>query len=155
MAAAGIRYRRTSPNHELSSPGAKPIERVFGTGGIQEEICNDLRVRDLGRKGKEVPAALLLEVIAGAIASVNARIGRRGRGMNGRSFDQVFAEKFNPTKTTNVSHLTRNLFALNSEIVSVQRDGLITIKAGRGQEKNKYWSPDSREYRYRQIRGKA
>jgi hypothetical protein len=148
---AGIKHHFTSPNHEMSSPGAKPVERAFGIGGIHNLILNNPRIRDLGTKGKPVPVVLLREVIAEEIARFNSREGRRGKHMQGRSFDQIFAESFSQANRVNVSHFTRDLFLLNREEATVQSNGLITINAGRGQEKNRYWSQKSSEYAKQRV----
>ncbi len=148
---AGIQHHFTNPNHEMSSPGAKPVERIFGKGGIHQMIRNNPRIRDLGSKSKPVPEALLREVIAEEIARFNAREGRRGKGMRGRSFDQVFAESFTQRHVVKVSPFTLNLFLLNREVVTIQRDGLISINAGRGEEKNSYWSPDSSRHARQRV----
>lgn len=139
MRMAGIEYHFTNPNHEMSSPGSKPIERAFGKGGIHSMIRNNPRVRGLGTLKNPVPEALLREVIAEEIARFNAREGRRGMGMNGKSFDQVFAAHFSPVQDT-ISPFMHKLFLLNKETVTIQRNGRIAINAGRGEGKNTYWS---------------
>lgn len=135
----GIEYHFTNPNHEMSSPGSKPIERAFGIGGIRDMIINSPRLRGLGSMKKPVPVALLREVIAEEMARYNAIDGRRGRGMNNKSFNQVFEENFHPTQPL-LSQAMRDLFLMDAETVTVSKDGKIRINAGRGEEKNAYWS---------------
>lgn len=146
-----IQHHFTSPNHEMSSPGAKPVERIFGKGGIHQMIRNNPQIRDLGSKSKPVPEDLLREVIAEEIARFNARTGRRGKGMRGRSFNQVFEESFSQRSVKMASPFTLNLFLLNRETVTIQRDGLVAINAGRGEEKNRYWSPKSSFYAKQKV----
>lgn len=148
---AGIEHHFTSPNHEMSSPGAKPVERIFGKGGIHQMIRNNPHIREMGTLKNPVPVALLLNVIAEEIARFNARTGRRGKGMNGRSFDQVFAESFSKAHVSKVSPFIKNLFLLDRETVTIQKDGLIAINAGRGEAKNRYWSTDSRKYAKQKV----
>lgn len=138
----GINFRFTNPDHEMSSPGSKPVERAFGVGGLHETILVNPLIRDLGSLKKPVPVALLLEVIAEEVARFNARDKRRGMGMDGKSCDQVYAENFSPVQDM-LSPWMRDLWLMNRETVTVRKDGLIAISAGRGQGKNEYWSETS------------
>lgn len=145
MQLADIEYHFTNPDHEKSSPGSKPIERAFGKGCIHAMIRNNPRLRGLGTLKHPVPVALLRDVIAEEIARFNAREGRRGLGMDGKSFDQVFAAHFSPRQDA-VSPFIRELFLLNKETVTIQRNGRIAINAGRGEGRNTYWSPVSGDH---------
>lgn len=105
-------------------------------------IRHNPRIRDFGSLKKPVPVALLLEIITEEMARFNTRIGRRGMGMDGKSFDQVFAEHFSSVQDR-LSPWMRNLWLMNRETVTIRKDGLIAINAGRGQGKNEYWSETS------------
>lgn len=79
----------------------KPIERVFrdmkkldGANDIRDRGAFDGRTdmsKSRPRKGF-IPAAELREMIGARYREWNARLGRRGFGMNGRSHDQAFEE---------------------------------------------------------------
>ena len=86
----------STPYHGQS----KPIERAFRD--LASDIAKDVHLRGAytGNKpdakpenygSKAVPLEKFLEVVADGIRRHNARRGRRGMGMEGRSFDEVFA----------------------------------------------------------------
>lgn len=135
---AEIECHFTNPDHEMSSPGAKPIERVWRD--YHKMIKNNPRLAGYGTKKRPVPVALLLEVIDEEINRYNAQTGRRGHGMNGKSHNQVFEENFDKQQQVVISPFDRDLFLLNREIVIVQPNGRIAINAGQGEGKNTYWS---------------
>lgn len=140
---AGIECHFTNPDHEMSSPGAKPIERVWRD--LHKMIKNNPCLAGYGTKKNPVPSTLLLEVIDEEINRFNAQTGRRGHGMNGKSHNQVFNENFNKVQV-GVSPFDRDLFLLNREIITVQANGRIAINAGQGEGKNTYWSEISSQY---------
>ena len=89
----------TTPYHGQS----KPIERAFRD--MASDIAKDVRLRGAytGNKpdakpenygSKAAPLDKFLEVVAEGIRRHNARRGRRGMGMEGRSFDEVFAVSY-------------------------------------------------------------
>lgn len=145
----GIECHFTLPDHEMSSPGAKPIERVWRD--YHGMIKNNPRLAGYGTKKKPVPVALLQEVIDEEINRFNAQTGRRGHGMNGKSCNQVFDENFNKLQQIYISPFDRDLFLLNREVVTVQPNGRIAINAGRGEGKNTYFSEISRLYARQKV----
>ena len=138
----------TNPDHELSSPGSKPIERVWRD--LHRHILNNPRLFGTGTKKNPVSEALLREVIAEEVARYNSQKGRRGAGMDGKSCDEVYAENFQPSQHM-VSPFMRSMYLLNREIVTVQRNGRVALKAGRGEGQNTYWSELSSEYAGRKL----
>lgn len=148
---SGIKHHFTLPDHSLSSPGSKPIERAFGKGGLHQMIRKNPRLRGMGTLKTPVPAALLQEIIKEEVERFNAREGRRGMGMNDRSFNQVFAESYMKQHVVGISDFTRSLYLLEREVVKVGKDGLVVLNAGRGEGKNRYWSPVSSNYSGQQV----
>ncbi|WP_275100110.1 transposase domain-containing protein [Sedimenticola hydrogenitrophicus] len=82
---------------------SKPIERAFRD--LASDVSKDARLAGAytGKNptakpenygSRAVPLARFLEVLEDGIRQHNARKGRRGMGMDGRSFDEVFAESY-------------------------------------------------------------
>lgn len=89
----GIEVHFTNPARDTMNPGAKRIERLYGRGGLHDEVQQHPRIRDLGRsKDRPVPLAEFEAAFAEAVQSVNRRRGRRGLGCDGRSYEQLFRE---------------------------------------------------------------
>ena len=89
----GIEVHFTNPARDTMNPGAKRIERLYGRGGLHDEVQQHPRIRDLGRsKDRPVPLAEFEAAFAEAVQSVNRRPGRRGLGCDGRSYEQLFRE---------------------------------------------------------------
>ena len=97
VGSEGIHW--TTPYHGQS----KPIERAFRD--LASDIAKDYRLRGAytGNKpdakpdnygSKAVPLEKFLEVVADGIRQHNARRGRRGMGLDGRSFDEAFRESY-------------------------------------------------------------
>ena len=89
----------TTPYHGQS----KPIERAFRD--LATDIAKDVRLQGAytGNKptakpenyrSKAIPLKQFLEVVADGIRQHNARRGRRGLGLAGRSFDEAFRESY-------------------------------------------------------------
>ena len=97
VGSEGIHW--TTPYHGQS----KPIERAFRD--LATDIAKDIRLRGAytGNKpdakpenyrSKAVPLEKFLEVLEDGIRQHNARHGRRGAGLDGRSFDEAFRESY-------------------------------------------------------------
>ena len=118
---------------------SKPIERTFRD--IASDIDKDHRLRGAytGNKpdakpenyaSKAIPLEKFIQVFADGIAQHNARRGRRGRGMDGRSFDEAFQESYERHVTDiprpSESQLTRWL--LGAEKIRAHKDsGAVTL----------------------------
>lgn len=83
-------------------------------------IRKNPRLRGMGTLKTPVPVALLQEIIKEEVERFNAREGRRGMGMNGRSFNQVFAESYMKQHVVGISDFTRSLYLLEREVVMIQ-----------------------------------
>lgn len=155
-----------------ATPGhgqAKPIERMFGVGGIGEFIdkapelagawtgASPLDKPEYDGKTKTVKLADLERVIAREVAAQNAREGRRGAIHQGRSFDAVFDESYAASQAVirRPTEAQRRLWLLATEPVRASaRNGEVTLDAGRvvGERvANRYWSPDMTEHAGRQV----
>lgn len=97
VGSEGIHW--TTPYHGQS----KPIERAFRD--LATDIAKDYRLRGAytGNKpdakpdnyrSKAIPLKQFLEVLADGIRQHNARRGRRGLGLDGRSFDEAFQASY-------------------------------------------------------------
>lgn len=125
---------------------AKPIERAF------RDFAHDLA------KGPEfegaytghnpvskpdnyderaVPFAEFEAIVRREIAFYNAQPGRRGAGMNGRSFDEVFAEGMGRQIRPKASAAQLRLCLLASKAVAMDaKSGAVAV------EGHRYWSPE-------------
>ena len=139
-----------------ATPGhgqAKPVERAFGRGGLSEYVDKYPAFDGRGTKKRPVPLAEFLQVLDQEVAAFNARMGRTGRGMNGRSFDQVFAESYARTVVRKATAEQRRLWLLACDSITCSRqDASITIKFYNGpQGQNRYWSEALSPYAGRKV----
>lgn len=146
-----------------STPGhgqAKPVERVFGVGGMGELIdkapelagawtgASPVDKPEYDGKSRTVPLAQLEAVIVREVAAFNAREGRRSPVHQGKSFDAVFNESYERSTIRRAPEAQRRLWLLATEPVRANsRDGAITLDAGRlsrtevmPMQANRYWS---------------
>ncbi|GEM_PF-6929721 len=142
LAQLGIEVRFTNPDHNVSNPGVKPIERAFGQGGLHDQIATHPSFNDRGYStATAIPVAELEAILPQEVARFNARSGRRSAVCNGRSFDETFAEAVKHTPIRKIPESTRSLLLLMSEVVPVQKSGVISLKAGKGPNgRNRYWT---------------
>lgn len=139
----GMEPRFTHPDKLQGNPGAKPIERAFGQGGLHAMIATHPRFANRGySKASAIGVAELREVVAEEVARHNARTGRRTRACNGvLSFDQAWAESIAQSAPRVLSESQRKLLLTCREVVTVDRAGVATIKAGQGpMGRNRYHS---------------
>lgn len=153
-----------------ATPGhgqAKPIERVFGRGGLGEFVdkapefagawtgASPLDKPEYDGKARAVALADLERVIAREVAAWNARDGRRGAIHQGRSCDAVFDESYANAAIRRATEAQRRLWLLATEPVrAAAKDGAITLDAGRvvGERvANRYWSAEMADYAGRQV----
>lgn len=139
-----------------ATPGhgqAKPIERAFGVGGLSEYVDKHPAWDGRGTKARPVPLAEFDRILADEIAAWNARTGRTGREMYGRSFDQVFSESFAQATIPVATLEQRRLWLLACDNVTCHRDdGSITIKFYNTPDgQNRYWNECLSKYAGRKI----
>lgn len=126
----------TNPSKEHGNPGAKPIERAFGIGGIHDLINSNPRLiaADCFRKANPASVELVREVIAEEVARFNARTQRRTQACRGvLSFDQAWTEGVAMQAPRTLSDTQRRLLLMAREVVTADsRNGELRLKAGRG-----------------------
>jgi hypothetical protein len=125
---------------------AKPVERAFRdfahgiakTAAFEGAYTGHNPVSKPENYGERaIPLAEFDAIVRREIAFHNARLGRRGAGMNGRSFDQVFAEGVARRPARRVTPEQLRLCLLSSRPVSMdQKDHSVRV------EGHRYWSPD-------------
>lgn len=125
---------------------AKPIERAFRN--YAQEIARHPAFEGAytGRNTVEkpdnygsryIPIAEFEAIVRAEMAAQNERIGRRGIGMNGRSFDQAFAEGVERTGLRRATQEQLRMALLASQPVTLDaRENTVKLHGGR------YWSPE-------------
>lgn len=133
----------TNPDKETGNPGAKPIERAFGIGGLHSELATNPRLVGRGYSAATaIPVEELRAVIAEEVARHNARSKRRTQACRGvLSFDQAWEEAVAQQAPRVLSERQRRLLLMSREVVTADsRTGTLTLRAGRGpQGANRYW----------------
>ncbi len=165
FALMNVDVRWATPGHGQ----AKPVERVFGIGGLGEYVDkapelagawtgpNAMNKPEYDGRVRTVDLAQLEQVLAREVAAFNARTGRRGAMQQGGSFDQLFDESYAAAQALirRPTEAQRRLWLLATEPVRASsRNGEITLDAGRvvGERvANRYWSPELTEHAGRQV----
>lgn len=121
---------------------AKPVERAFGVGGMEEYIDKhpalagaytgpNPQAKPENYASRAVDAELFLQTIAEGVAMFNARVGRDTEMCEGRySFDQVFERDFPNTIVRKPTEEQLRMFLLPAEAVTVKFNGEFTLHAG-------------------------
>ena len=153
----GIQPHFTNPDHTMSNPGVKPIERSFGIGGIHDMVATHPRIINRGFSMKTaIPVEEFMEVVAEEVKRFNARPKRRTDVCRGvLSFDEAFNESFAKATVRKATDAQRRLLLLMPErIRAATRNGEITLKAGAGPHgKNRYWAEALTEFKGEQLVG--
>ena len=140
----GMAPHFTNPDKEVGNPGAKPIERGFGIGGLHSEVATHPKFINRGfSKATAIDVAELRVVIAEEVARHNMRTGRRTDACRGvLSFDQAWEEAVAATQPRVLTDSQRRLLLMSREVVTAdRRSGMFTLEAGRGPHcLNRYWS---------------
>jgi Mu transposase/Mu DNA binding protein/Mu DNA-binding protein/Mu transposase-like protein len=162
FALFNVRVHWATPGHGQ----AKPIERVFGIGGIGEYVDKAPEFKgawagsstqdkpEYDGSTKAVPIEQLHQVIAREVEAWNVREGRRGAIAKGRSFEAVFAESYASVTVRKPSEAQRRLWLLSTQEVPVARDGTIVLDAGRmvGERRaNRYWNAELGELHGKKV----
>ena len=146
----GTQVHFTDPDHEVTTPGSKPIERKFGIGGIHSAVVSHPSLKGRGySKATAIPVAEFKAVLAEEIRRHNAQPKRRSRVCGGvLSFDQAWEQSIAKTVPRRVTESQRRVLLLIPEMVFAAREnGTITVKAGRGPAgQNRYWHEALVEY---------
>ncbi|MEW5687200.1 MAG: transposase domain-containing protein [Pseudomonadota bacterium] len=125
---------------------AKPIERAFRNFAHEIAKAPEFSGAYTGHNTvskpenygqKAIPLAEFEAIVRREIAFYNAQLGRRGAGMAGRSFDQVFAEGLQARVTRRLSEAQLRMCLLASKPVTMHpQTGAVTV------EGHSYWSPE-------------
>ena len=151
----GIEIRFTDPNRERSSPGAKPIERSFGIGGIHDKVATHPRFLDRGySKATAIPYEEFAEVVHNEVIRFNRQPKRRTIACRGvLSFEQAFNELFREAVPTRLTEAQRGLLLLMPEVVRADsRTGELRLKAGKGPSgQHRYWTEKLTEFKGKKV----
>ena len=140
MKTLGIEVRWATPYHGQ----AKPIERFWRNvaGRIAKDIRFDkaycganpmAKPEDYGQHA--VPYDLFLAVANEGLAAENARLGRRSKVCQGRSFLDTFNESYAASTPTKATAAQRRLWLLAAEgITAGKEDGALRLMG------NRYWA---------------
>ena len=128
----GIDVIWASPDHSITTPGAKPIER--DNRDLKQAIKDNVRIAGRGHaKANPIPAEEMRDVMAQIIAEHNARKKREHPACKGRlSFDDAWHEAVHGKTLDVASPEQRERLLLSQEVVTIhKKGGHIEISAGR------------------------
>lgn len=151
----GIDVHFTNPSEEMGNPGAKPIERAFGIGGIHDKVATHPAIINRGYStATAIDYDEFAQIVANEVKRFNAQTCRRSIVCRGvLSFDQAFDESFSQSTVRKLSDAQRNLLLLMPEVVRADAvRGEIKIKAGRGPHgQHRFWCETLGRYQSRQL----
>lgn len=133
---------------------AKPVERAFGVGGLEEYIDKHpaLAGAYTGPNTQSKPESYgsravdfddFLSAIADGVAMFNAKIGRETEICDGKlSFNQAFENSYSQSVITRLTDEQIRQFMLPAEAVTVHKNGEFSMKCGGTLfgRKNSYWN---------------
>lgn len=143
---------------------AKPVERAFGVGAMEEfvdkhPLCagawtgpNPTQKPDY--KVRPVSADDFLMALEEGIAMFNAKVGRNTEMCAGqRSFDQAFQDSYARHIHQFLPEQQLRMLMLSTEGVTVKTNGTFTVKAGGKiqSRENRYYSPELRSMRSHKV----
>ena len=139
---------------------AKPIERAFGNGGLEEFIDKTIALRgcytgpnpmakpdNYGERA--VDAAEFLRIVAEGVAQYNAKVGRQTEACRGvMSFDQAFEQSYRQATIRKASSEQLNMLLLQAEASRVSKHGTILLKSGGAisNRSNRYYGAELAHY---------
>lgn len=148
----GIEHHWTSVQYGKGHGQAKPVERAFGVGGLEEYIDKDLTMEgaytganpmakpdNYGERVIEVNDFLV--AVARGVEMFNAKEKRNTEACRGvMSFDQAFAASYEKAVVRKASPEQLQLLMLEAESVRVSRFGTFVLMAGGSiyRRKNRY-----------------
>ena len=151
----GIEVRFTDPNRERSSPGAKPIERSFGIGGVHDKVATHPSFLNRGySKATAITYEEFAEVVHSEVIRFNSQPKRRTIACRGvLSFEQAFNELFREAVPTRLTEAQRGLLLLMPEVVRADsRTGELRLKAGKGPSgQHRYWTEKLTEFKAKKV----
>ena len=157
LAQIGVDVHFTNPDKVMGSPGAKPVERAFGIGGLHDAVVNHPRFHNRGHSRKTaIQIAEFREVLAEEVERFNARPGRRTAACGGKlSFRQAWDRAVTPGGSVlrKLSEEQRAILARVPEtVLADRRTGEVRLKAGRGPlGRRRYWHEDLTGWRGKKV----
>lgn len=156
LKAIDIEPHFTNPDHTMSNPGVKPIERAFGIGGIHQMLAVHPQVIALGGYSEKtaIPSEVVEKLLAEVIARFNAEPGRRTDICMGKlSFDEAFAASFSTSKVRVATEAQRELLLRMPEVAKVQRSRpQVTLQVGKNQHgRNMFYDQALNAYRGQEV----
>ena len=124
----------THPDKIMGNPGAKPIERSFGVGGLHDKVASHPDFIKRGySKATAIPYEEFAAVVAEEVRRFNEQPNRQTPVCRGvLSFRAAFHESIKDTPLTCLSEAQRALLLLMPETVRVHgQRGEIALRAGR------------------------
>lgn len=138
----GVTVHWTTPYHGQS----KPIERAWRD--LAENVSrhpafegaylgNSTSTKPHNYGSRVVDLADFLRVLDAQVKEHNARVGRRGRGCEGRSFDEIFTEGYERAVVRRVTDGQRRLLLLAADKVKVRTESAALHFYG-----NRFWASE-------------
>lgn len=157
----GIQPHWTSVINGQGWGQAKPIERAFGVGGLEEYVDKhpefvgaytgaNPTAKPENYASKAIPLKRFLEILQQGVAMFNAKLKRNTEICAGiHSFDQAFEQSYKTALVRKGTAEQRRLWLLASESIKVSRHGTVTLESGAdfGVGKNRYGA----EFMYEHI----
>lgn len=121
---------------------AKPVERAFGVGGLEEYVDKhpalagaytgpNPQAKPDNYGDRAVDAELFLKTLAEGVAMFNVRTGRETEMCGGKlSFDDVFEREYARTIVRKPTEEQKRMLLLPAEAVNVSRKGEFALKVG-------------------------
>ncbi|EEM7162218.1 transposase [Salmonella enterica subsp. enterica serovar Montevideo] len=121
---------------------AKPVERAFGVGGLEEYVDKhpalagaytgpNPQAKPDNYGDRAVDVELFLKTLAEGVAMFNARTGRETEMCGGKlSFDDVFEREYARTIVRKPTEEQKRMLLLPAEAVNVSRKGEFALKVG-------------------------
>ena len=151
----GICPQFTNPDKIMGSPGAKPIERSFGIGGIHDKVANHPDFLNRGyNKKTAIHYTEFKKVVTNEVKRFNEQKKRLTSICRGSlSFNEAFQESAKQTVLTKLTESQRALLLLLPEVTRAnRRSGEIALKTGRlNKTAHRYWSEELMQYRNQQV----
>lgn len=160
----GIKVHWTSVIAGRGHGQAKPIERAFGVGGLEEYIdkhpsnagaytgANPMaKPENYGSKAIDIED--FKQTIAAGVAMFNEKLKRNTETCYGKlSFNQSFEKSYSKALVRKATEEQRRLWMLTAEAITVSRDGSITLQTGAARMgKNRYADDSLLEYRRQKV----
>ena len=160
----GVQVHWTSVIAGRGHGQAKPVERAFGVGGLEEYIDKHPKCQGAytgpnptakpeNYGSTAIPIEEFEKIIAEGVAMFNRKAKRQTEACHGMlSFQEAFAQSYATATVRKATSEQRRLWMLTAEAIKVGRDGTIVLEAGAGRiGKNRYGNDALLQYRGQKI----